>query len=242
MRSIARPQAPQSWDAGAAAQDLAVRYGDLAAPDLLRHMIEREFPGRIAVVSSFGAESAVILTLVAAVDPATPVIFLDTGKHFSATLTYRDILMDRLKLTDVRSIEPDPLQLAEHDPVGGPEDELWQRDSGFCCHLRKVLPLERALEGFPAWITGRKRFHGGERSALTTVEAVDGRVKINPLARWTPVEVAAAFRAHRLPPHPLVDEGYPSIGCAPCTRPVAIGEAVRAGRWVGLEKTECGIH
>lgn len=242
MRSLARSQGPQSWDSDAVAQELAASHGDLATPDLLRHMIEREFPGRIAVVSSFGAESAVILALVAAVNPATPVIFLDTGKHFPATLTYRDILVDRLKLTDVRSIEPDPLQLAEHDPDGGPEGQLWQRDPGFCCHLRKVLPMQRALEGFSAWITGRKRFHGGERAELTTVEAADGRIKINPLARWTPAEVAAAFRVHRLPPHPLVDEGYFSIGCAPCTRSVAAGEAVRAGRWVGLEKTECGIH
>lgn len=241
MHSIG-PQALQPWNADAAAQDLAARYGDLAAPDLLRHMIEREFPGRIAVVSSFGAESAVILALVAALDPATPIIFLDTGKHFSETLTYRDILVDRLKLTDVRSVEPDPLQLAEHDPVSGPGSELWERNPGLCCHLRKVLPLERALEGFPVWITGRKRFHGGERTTLTTIEAVDGRIKVNPLARWTPAEVAAAFRAHRLPPHPLADEGYSSIGCAPCTRPVATGQAVRAGRWAGLEKTECGIH
>lgn len=242
MRSAAQTPQSEPWNAEAVARLLADRHGELAAPELLRHMIEREFAGRIAVVSSFGAESAVILTLVAAVDPATPVIFLDTGKHFHATLTYRDILVDRLKLTDVRSIAPDPLQLAEHDPENMPEGALWQRDPAFCCHLRKVLPLERALEGFSAWITGRKRFHGGERTELETVEAVDGRIKINPLARWTPAEVAAAFRTHRLPPHPLVDEGYASIGCAPCTRPVAAGEAVRAGRWSGLEKTECGIH
>lgn len=225
-------------DASALARDLDARYGDLAAQDLLRAMIEREFPGRIAVVSSFGAESAVILHLVAQVDPATPVIFLETGKHFLETLTYRDILVDRFGFTDLRVVEPDPVLLSEDDPDG----ELWRRDPTLCCRLRKVLPLERALRGFSAWITGRKRFHGGERATLPAIEAVDGRIKVNPLVHWTPREVAEAFKANRLPPHPLVDEGYASIGCAPCTRPVRAGDPTRAGRWAGTAKTECGIH
>lgn len=239
--SAAQSSGPASGpidEASALIRDLAARYGHLDASALLRAMIEQVFPGRIAVVSSFGAESAVILQLVAQIDPATPVIFLDTGKHFLETLTYRDILADRFGLTDLRVIEPHRVQLAEQDPDGA----LWRRDPTLCCRLRKVLPLEGALRGFSAWITGRKRFQGGERARLATLEAVDGRIKINPLADWSQGAVAAAFKAYRLPPHPLVDEGYLSIGCMPCTRPVQAGDPLRAGRWAGTTKTECGIH
>jgi phosphoadenosine phosphosulfate reductase len=220
------------------AAQLAVRYGRLPAPDLLQAVVQREFPGEIAVVSSFGAESAVILSLVAEVDPAVPVIFLETGKHFPETLAYRDELVARLGLTNLRSIEPSAVDVASRDPDG----RLWERDGDRCCQLRKVEPLGRALSGYTAWITGRKRFHGGERTRLVPFEASGGRVKVNPLAEWTPAQIAEAFRDRGLPVHPLIARGYPSIGCAPCTQPVAEGDEVRAGRWAGTEKTECGIH
>jgi phosphoadenosine phosphosulfate reductase len=213
-------------------------YGELAAEPLLRAMLEVEFPGRIAVVSSFGAESALILALVAEIDPATPVIFLDTQKHFSDTLSYRDRLSAHLGLTDVRSVQPLVTDLASADADG----DLWNTNPDACCHLRKVVPLERALGGFDAWITGRKRFHSGQRADLDTIEAVDSRIKINPLARWSLAQVASEFRARGLPRHPLVTQGYPSIGCAPCTRRVANDAPARAGRWAGADKTECGIH
>lgn len=221
------------------ATELGHRYAGLAGEDLLRPMIEDEFPGRLAMVSSFGAESAVLLMLVATVDPAVPVVFLDTGKHFAETLDYRDRLVDRLGLRDVRVTRPAPREVIAADAPG----DLWRRDPDRCCHVRKVLPLQRALTGFEAWLTGRKRFAGGERAGLKVIEAVDGRIKINPLAAWTPARIAGAFTAAELPHHPLVAHGYPSIGCVPCTgRTSGRPDAIRSGRWAGTGKTECGIH
>lgn len=236
---VSRPL--RGGDAAGHLEALCCAYGALDGLALLRAMIEGEFPGRIALVSSFGAESAVLLDLVAQIDQATPVIFLDTGKLFPETLAYRDELVARFGLRDVRSVQPDPIELDRADPHG----DLWRRDPERCCALRKVVPLERALFGFDAWITGRKRHHGGERRALETIEvdpAAPGRVKINPLARWSADQVGAYSRARNLPNHPLVASGYRSIGCEPCTAPVAAGDATRGGRWVGLAKTECGIH
>ncbi|MCH7932195.1 MAG: phosphoadenylyl-sulfate reductase [Proteobacteria bacterium] len=220
------------------ARALRARYGDYDAPGLLEAMIGHEFAGWIAGVSSFGAEAAVLLDLIARIDRATPVIFLDTGKLFPETLDYRDALVERLGLTDVRNVVPDPAALAAHDPVG----DLWQCNPDACCHLRKVAPLETALAGFDAWITGRKRYQGGEREALETIEAVGGRIKINPLAHWSRDDVEAYHSDHDLPRHPLAGQGFASIGCQPCTHRIEAGEEPRAGRWANREKTECGIH
>lgn len=205
---------------------------------LLRRMLCQVFPGRIAQVSSFGAESAVLLHMTAEIDPAVPVIFLDTGKLFGETLRYRDTLIARLGLTDVRSVQPEAARIDRADPKGA----LWLHNPNRCCHLRKVLPLERALTGFDAWITGRKRYQGASRDSLAPIELVDGRVKINPLAGWSRGDLEAYRAAHDLPEHPLVADGFLSIGCMPCTDRVAPGEDVRAGRWRGHDKTECGIH
>src|SRR5262249_14603357 len=213
-------------------------YGHLGAQPLLRAIIEQEFRGRIAAVSSFGAESAVILALIAEIDPATPVIFLDTGWHFAETVAYRDHLAGLLGLTSLRSVTPAAPDLRREDR----NNRLHASDPDRCCHIRKVLPLERALAGYDAWITGRKRYHGGERSHLDVIEEVDGRIKINPLAGWTQVQIAAEFRARRLPVHPLIAQGYPAIGCAPCTSQAAANDGIRSGRWIDSEKTECGIH
>ena len=146
--------------------------------------------------------------------------------------------MRRLGLTDVRTVEPVPFDIGGHDPDG----ELWRRNPNLCCYLRKVLPLERALSGFDAWITGRKRDHGGERGSLETIEAVDGRIRLNPLAHWSAENIDHAFRQRGLPRHPLIDEGYASIGCAPCTEPASSDAGGRQGRWRGSAKSECGIH
>ena len=208
------------------------------ATDLLSAAIRSEFRGRIAVVSAFGAESAVLLYQVAAIDPTTPVLFLETGKHFPETLAYRDVLVSRLGLTQVRSLQPSPAALAVQDPKG----DLWSRNVDACCALRKVDPLAEALTPFEAWVTGRKAYQGGARDALPAIEWVDGKFKINPLAAWSAEDVAAYAARHDLPAHPLVSLGYRSIGCAPCTRAVANDEAPRAGRWSGSPKTECGIH
>lgn len=214
-----------------------------AVPDgngagLLRAAIEEIFPHRIAVLSSFGAESAVVLHQVAQIDPDLPVLFLETGQLFAQTLDYQTALSERLGLTNVRVQKPDSHALAEHDPRG----DLWQRDPEACCDLRKVQPLSRALEGFDAWITGRKRFQGGTRTTLPVVEVENRRVKLNPLAGWSQADLDAYFTDHDLPRHPLWEFGYLSIGCHPCTRPVQPGEDPRAGRWSGNAKTECGIH
>jgi phosphoadenosine phosphosulfate reductase len=193
---------------------------------------------RLALVSSFGAESAVLLHLAAQVDPAIPVLFLDTGMLFAQTLDYRRQLADELGLTGVRDLRPKFEDLALTDP----DADLWKRDTDACCHIRKVRPLASALAGYDAWITGRKRFHGGSRLRLPVVEEVDGRIKFNPLANWTKAELDAYAEAHDLPAHPLVAAGFPSIGCWPCTEAVSDGADVRSGRWAGSQKTECGIH
>jgi phosphoadenosine phosphosulfate reductase len=224
--------------ATASVTDLAERYGHLAGEALLRPLIEREFAGRIALVSSFGAEAAVLLHMVATIDRATPVLFLDTQKHFPETLRYRDELVAQLGLADVRSLTPDAEAVARRDPDG----TLWQRAPDACCALRKVAPLEPALSPFAAWISGRKRYHGGSRAALPVIEADGARVKINPLAAWSACDIETAFAVRGLPRHPLVAEGFLSIGCLPCTaRPIRPDDP-RSGRWAELDKTECGIH
>lgn len=221
------------------ADRLNAELREAPAVDILRAAIEREYPGRIAVVSSFGAESAVLLHLVASLDPATPVLFLETGKHFPETAAHRDALIDRLNLVDVRLLRPDPKELAAEDKDG----DLWSRDTDACCALRKRRPLARTLSGFDAWITGRKRFQSETRMSLAIAETgEDDRMKFNPLANWAQDDLDAYLDENNLPRHPLVAEGYPSIGCEPCTSPVAPGEDVRAGRWRGLDKDECGIH
>jgi phosphoadenosine phosphosulfate reductase len=196
------------------------------------------FGDKLALVSSFGAESAVLLDVVAKVNPAIPVLFLDTGMLFGQTLDYRQSLARRLGLTDVRDLRPLYQDLAVNDP----EAKLWQTDTDACCHVRKVLPLDRALEGFDAWMTGRKRFHGGSRLSLPVVERAETHVKFNPLANWTKEDLDAYMAENDLPAHPLVEHGFASVGCWPCTQPVEDGEDVRSGRWKGSDKTECGIH
>ncbi len=213
-------------------------FGGLDGEELLAAMVQRAFPGQIALVSSFGAEAALLLAMLAEIDRHVPIIFLETTKHFTETLTYRDVLVRRFGFTDVRNVRPDPTDLNQSDPAG----DLWRNDPDHCCHLRKVLPLTRALVPFQAWITGRKRFHGGARTALPTVEYISDKVKVNPLANWSPDQVETAFRARGLPDHPLVGQGYPSIGCATCTRASAGGLGSRQGRWAEQDKTECGIH
>ena len=215
------------------------RFADLDAADILKAVIGCEFSERIALTSSFGSEAAVLLHLVAAVEPATPVVFLNTGKLFGETLRYRQALVERLGLRDVRNVEPDPERIAGLDADG----ILWYGNPDICCRIRKVEPLEQALQDFEAWITGRKGFHSGERSVLPVVEPTeDGRFKINPLVGWSKAQIDAYFAEHDLPRHPLEADGFLSIGCMPCTDRVAPGEDMRAGRWRGTGKTECGIH
>jgi phosphoadenosine phosphosulfate reductase len=193
---------------------------------------------RLALVSSFGVESAALLKVMADVDPAIPVIFLDTGWLFEETLAYRDQLVERLGLRDVRSIQPDDQTLSREDP----QSELWFSDPDACCRIRKVEPLARALKPFDAWINGRKRFQGGLRAALPVVEQDGDRLKFNPFADVTREEIQAIYASAKLPAHPLLSQGFLSVGCMPCTSRAAPDEDARAGRWRGRAKSECGIH
>ena len=230
-----------AYDLGTPGESLAVRLdAELrrAHPRTIVESAVEAFGDRLALVSSFGAESAVLLDIVAQVKPDLPILFLDTGMLFGQTLDYRKQLAARLGLTDVRDLRPAYQDLA----TGDPQAKLWETDTDACCHIRKVLPLDRAIQGFDAWITGRKRFHGGDRMNLPVVEHADGKVKFNPLANWGKSELDAYVLERGLPTHPLVAQGFPSIGCWPCTQPAEEGDDARAGRWKGLDKSECGIH
>jgi phosphoadenosine phosphosulfate reductase len=212
-------------------------YAGLEGRQLLEPVL-RDFADRAAVVSSFGAESAVLLHMVAQVHKATPVIFLDTGKHFWETLSYRAKLIDRLGLVDLRIITPGEADLAAEDPDG----TLHIDNADHCCRIRKTLPLHKALAGFDAVISGRKRYHGAARATLDFLSISDGRLKVEPLAGFSALDIQGYMAAHDLPPHPLSAIGYYSIGCEPCTAPGGTTADPRAGRWAGSPKTECGIH
>lgn len=223
-------------------------FGDLDDKDLLEVMIKEEFKDEIALVSSFGSGSAVLLAVIADVEPNLPVYFLETGKHFPETLEYVETLKNHLGLTNVKFLTPDPKLVNNIDSKG----ELWKSQPNRCCWLRKVEPLERELKSvnIRALITGRKRYQTPQRAHMRRIELhEDGRFRINPLASWTKERVAQEFRDRNLPEHPMVALGYPSIGCAPCTSPVKPGEDERAGRWAhtaqlpgGKQKLECGLH
>jgi phosphoadenosine phosphosulfate reductase len=221
-----------------AATRLETKFAGMKATSLLRLAIEDLFPGRIALVSSFGADSAVLLHMISRIDAATPVVFVDTGQHFPETLAYRDDLVASLGLTNVVVAEPDAATLSVEDP----EKFLFASDPDRCCEIRKVLPLAEALRPYEAWITGRKGFQSLERARVPLFEAEGERVKVNPLVGWKAADILAYIKQAGLPPHPLVAKGFPSIGCLPCTSPVRPGEDARAGRWRDRGKTECGIH
>lgn len=214
--------------------DSIERLKHLSGSELLGALFA-EFPGRVAVTSSFGAESAVLLDLAARIDPSVPVIFLDTGELFDETIAYRDRLKQVLGLTDLRVVRPEADDLAE-------AADLWRTDADRCCELRKVRPLARAVADFLVLVDGRKRAHGFERENLATLEAAGGKIKASPLATWSEGDIERHFIARDLPRHPLVAQGYRSIGCWPCTRPTQAGETARSGRWAGRAKSECGIH
>lgn len=238
--ALRRPDVIDTAPAFTAADAIAWnnRFRGRSTQELLGEVLTGELAGRIAAVSSFGTESAVLLHLIAQVDRDVPVIFTNTQKMFGETLAYRDELAERLGLTDLRVFRPDPRLIAERDASG----LRWSYDPDGCCDIRKVEPLARALLPFDAWISGRKGFQSKTRSALPRFEIEDGRLKINPLADWDKTALDAYFAEHDLPRHPLEAQGYLSIGCAPCTSKVRPGEDPRAGRWRGWDKTECGIH
>ncbi len=206
---------------------------------VLHFALRQAAPGQIALVSSFGAEPMGSLHMVSLIDPSIPMLFIDTQMLFKVTIAYQTDIARQLDLSDVRLIRPDPLVVSEKDPNG----TLNRHNKDACCVLRKSRPLQQALTGFDTWITGRKRFQSDTRSAIEFFEEDgDHRIKVNPLAHWQPKDLHDYTEMHHLPPHPLISQGYASIGCAPCTSPVTNGENARAGRWRESDKTECGIH
>ncbi|MCF6214746.1 MAG: phosphoadenylyl-sulfate reductase [Emcibacter sp.] len=217
---------------------LMSEYGHLNSLELLDAMINGEFQDNIALVSSFGAESIVLLDMVAEVNPATPVIFLNTQKLFGETVSYRDKIAEKLGLTNIVTVKPSPEDVANEDKNG----LLWTRDTDACCDLRKTRPLAKAMNEYGAWITGRKRFQTTERSGIPLIEQDGSKIKINPLAHWNQDELDQIMENKDLPKHPLIAQGYPSIGCMPCTKRVEAGQDRRMGRWSDQDKTECGIH
>jgi len=235
------PLWPESWPPGGhdtALTLLQMRHlADLTRQDI-PSLLQDPFLGTRAIVSSFGAESVVLLHYVSRILPGVDVIFLDTGMHFPETLEYRATLAERLDINIV-DIHPERALRDEVDPKG----TLHLRDPDACCRVRKTFPLQDALAGYDSWISGRKRFQSDTRAALPVLERDGRRIKLNPLAHWSAEEITAYQKRHDLPPHPLQSRGYRSIGCACCTRPVAEGEDPRAGRWPQMpDKVECGIH
>ncbi|MHC2562984.1 phosphoadenylyl-sulfate reductase [Bradyrhizobium liaoningense] len=236
MTAIA-PQVP-TVSALPSAEELDRALRDASPAEIIAAALKTVGRDKLALVSSFGTESATLLKVMADVDPAIPVIFLDTGWLFEETLAYRDTLIAKLGLKDVRSIKPAEETLSRDDP----DRDLWFSDPDACCRIRKVEPLARALKPFSAWLNGRKRFQGSARAAIPVVEDDGARLKFNPFANVSREEIEAIFTLAKLPRHPLVASGFLSVGCMPCTSRTAEGEDSRAGRWRGRAKTECGIH
>ena len=207
--------------------------------DLLRQSLEGNLCGKTAVVSSFGADSAVLLHLVSRVNREVPILFVDTRMMFQETLDYQISLAREFGLTDVRHITAEADDLRRADVFG----RLHKKDTDACCDLRKTQPLEKALQPFDAWINGRKRHQSQSRASMKALEVdSQGRVKVNPLLHWDGDDIKAYFDLHHLPRHPLTEKGFTSIGCAPCTAKPLDGADPRSGRWQGQDKTECGIH
>lgn len=217
------------------ARELNAAFAGLTAQQMLSRLLHGGVAGRVAVISSFGAEAACLLSLVASKDPSTPVVFLDTRKHFDETLDYVDDLMDQLGLTTLVRTRPSPARLAVEDPDG----RLHATDTDRCCYLRKTLPMIGVLRNYDCVLTGRKRFQTAERSTMNIVEVQETWLRVNPLHDWTREQILEYLDTRGILQHPLVSQGYASIGCEPCTEP---SSDARAGRWPGSSKTECGIH
>jgi phosphoadenosine phosphosulfate reductase len=238
VNAIASPVSSISVAARPSAEELDRALRDASPAEIIATALKTIGRDKLALVSSFGTESATLLKVMADVDPAIPVIFLDTGWLFEETLAYRDTLIATLGLKDVRSIKPAEETLSREDP----DRDLWFSDPDACCRIRKVEPLARALKPFDAWLNGRKRFQGSSRAGIPVVEDDGARLKFNPFANVSREELEAIFARAKLPRHPLVASGFLSVGCMPCTSRTAEGEDERAGRWRGRAKTECGIH
>jgi len=208
------------------------------AHDIVAWAVETFWPD-IAMTCSFQTQSLPLLHIVCQVAPQLPVIFLDTGYHFPETLAFRDRIVQEwgVNLRVVRAA------MSRDEFVRQYGDTLYQRDPDLCCYINKVEPMQRALAGLRAWISGIRRDQSPARANAQVLERTpEGVIRIHPIVTWTRHDIWRYIHEHNLPVHPLLAQGYLSIGCAPCTRPVHAGEHERAGRWDGREKTECGLH
>lgn len=217
--------------------DLNERFERLSAPEILRWAWET-FGAQVAASSSFQTQSVPLLHLIAQNCPDMPVIFLDTEFHFPETLQFRNELQERFNL-NIMNMRP-VIGRGELETRYGVS--LPQHDPDLCCYIHKVEPMQRALSGFRAWVNGTRRDQTEQRQRLAILEQLpSGLLKIQPMLNWTKTEINNYIETYNLPRHPLFGRGYRSIGCAPCTQP-SFTEDDRAGRWAGLDKTECGLH
>ncbi len=219
-------------------QKLSEEFSKLDSIDLLKVMIKKVFKKKIVLTSSFGSESIVILHMISKIDPYTPIIFLNTGKLFPETLDYEKRVKKLLKLKNILTLKPSNKDLKKKDP----NEKLYKKDPDKCCEIRKVLPLEKIINNYDAWITGRKRIHGFEREFINKIEKSNNHIKINPLADWSLIKINKYIKKNNLPQHPLVKKGFKSIGCFSCTNQASYNESIRSGRWKNFKKNECGIH
>ena len=219
-------------------QKLSEEFSKLNSMNLLKVMIKKIFKNKIVLTSSFGSESIVILHMISKIDKNTPIIFIDTGKLFPETLSYAKKVVKLLKLKNILTLKPSNKNLKLKDP----KKDLYKKDPDECCKIRKVLPLEKIINNYDAWITGRKRIHGFERKFINKIEKFNNHIKINPLADWSLTKINEYMKKHNLPHHPLVKKGYKSIGCFSCTNQVNYNDSIRTGRWKNVKKNECGIH
>lgn len=215
----------------------AAELADASAEELLR-WVEENFSGHYVVASNM--QDAVLVEMAAKVHPGVDVLFLDTGYHFAETIGTRDAV-EAVYGVNVVNVTPEQT-VAEQDQLVG--KDLFASDAARCCSLRKVQPLSKALKGYTAWVTGIRRVEAPTRAnaPLISFDEAFGLVKINPIATWSDEQMQEYIEANGILVNPLVDEGYPSIGCAPCTQKPAEGADPRSGRWAGLAKTECGLH
>jgi len=217
---------------------LNTSFESASAYFLLEHVLTFEFPNKIALVSSFGTEAAILLHMISRIRPQLDVVFIDTLKLFTLTHKYREQLTGLFGLQNVKVFTPDQSLIAQHDPTG----DLWSKDTEKCCDVRKVTTNNLALKPYDSWITGRKRSHGGSRLHMKKFELVEGVIKINPLANWKTSNINHYFEKHNIPRHPLYERGFLSVGCHHCSAPASDPNDPRSGRWQGQDKTECGIH
>ena len=206
--------------------------------NILENSINNIFKKKMVYVCSFGTESAIILHMVSEIDKSLPIILLNTNYLFKETIEYKDYLINKFKFSNFKEIYPSIKDLKINDSEG----KLWKEDPDLCCNIRKVLPLQKELKKYDAWVSGRKSYHAGERTNLKFFEYINEKIVVNPLANVNRNFVDSYFKKHDIERHPLFESGYLSLGCTHCTVKTSMIDSPRSGRWADKIKTECGIH